>query len=157
MFLENQNNHECVLSLSGDMLTQLSNFRFHFNRKWPNQTHKASPVQQQHRPHHHYHLASGCLPKTNQSSSCIRLLVWCMLNKLVRPSKGVIKFELALDREKVPHPHSAVADIMRLKSGKKNNPKKPGQGRRRMTSDYYYKHTLTFSSKFPRRHSDRRY
>lgn len=41
-----------------------------------------------------------------------------MLNKLVRPSKGVIKFELALDREKVPHPHSPVADIMRPKAKK---------------------------------------
>lgn len=65
-----------------------------------------------------------------------------MLNKLVRPSKGVIKFELALDREKVPHPHSAVADIMRPKAKKKAQ--KPGQGRRRMTSDYYYKHTHLF-------------
>lgn len=48
-----------------------------------------------------------------------------MLNKLVRPSKGVIKFELALDREKVPHPHSAVADIMRPKAEK--NPKSLGR------------------------------
>lgn len=46
-----------------------------------------------------------------------------MLNKLVRPSKGVIKFELALDREKVPHPHSAVADIMRPKVEKTTNQK----------------------------------
>lgn len=43
-----------------------------------------------------------------------------MLNKLVRPSKGVIKFELALDREKVPHPHFAVADIMCPKAKRKN-------------------------------------
>lgn len=44
-----------------------------------------------------------------------------MLNKLVRPSKGVIKFELALDREKVLHPHSAVADIMCPKAKRKKS------------------------------------
>lgn len=47
-----------------------------------------------------------------------------MLNKLVRPFKSVVKFELALDSEKIPHPHSAA--MMRPKAAKK---KKRGRAR----------------------------
>lgn len=49
-----------------------------------------------------------------------------MLNKLVRPFKSVVKFELALDSEKIPHPHSAA--MMRPKAARKKK-KKRGRAR----------------------------